>query len=263
VSVIELRLLGGFEARISSTGALMSLPTRKCEAVLAYAALDPGRVIRRDLLVSLLWSDVPRCQGRHSLRQTLTKLRRALEVCTPAGLVTTSDSIRVDQHCMRVDVVEFQRHLQGAGIEALRRATDLYRGPFLDGFTIPEDPFEEWLLNERTRLQQLATDAYASQLTLLEASDDVPGAIRAAIKLLELEPLHEEVHRRLMVLYWRNGQARSALNQFQVCARRLKQALGAEPSPATVALHREWLLKYNRMDSRSDAMTRAGDHTDS
>jgi len=262
VSVIELRLFGGFEARVSSTGALIQLPTRKCEAVLAYAALEPGRLIRRELLVSLLWSNVPRGQGRHSLRQTLTKLRGALAVCTTAGLVTISDSIRVDHDCFQVDVVDFLRHLQSPGIDALRRATDLYRGPFLDGFTIPEDPFEEWLLNERTRLQQLAIDAYASQLTLLEASEDVPGAIRSAIKLLELEPLHEEVHRRLMVLYWRNGQIRSALNQFQVCARRLKSAFGAEPSPATVALYREWLLKYNRMDSRSDATVRADNRAD-
>jgi len=261
VSVIELRLFGGFEARVSTTGALIQLPTRKCEAVLAYAALEPGRLIRRELLVSLLWSDVPRGQGRHSLRQTLTKLRQALTVCETAGLVTISDSIRVDHDCIQVDVVDFLRHLQGTGLDALRCATDLYRGPFLDGFTIPEDPFEEWLLNERTRLQQLAIDAYAAQLTVLEATD-VAGAIRAAIKLLELEPLHEEVHRRLMVLYWRNGQIRSALNQFQVCARRLKHAFGAEPSPATVALYRDWLLKYNRMDSRSDAMPRVSNGTD-
>jgi DNA-binding SARP family transcriptional activator len=259
VSVIELRLLGGFEARVSATGTLIQLPTRKCEAVLAYASLDPGRSIRRELLVSLLWADVPRGQGRHSLRQTLTKLRHALAPCGPGGLVTISDAIRVEQNCLWVDVLEFQRLVLEPGADALPRAIDHYRGPFLDGFVIPEEAFEEWMMNERTRLRQLAIDACAAQLKALEDRNDVPAAIRVAIKLLELEPLHEEVHRRLMVLYWRNGQTRSALNQYEVCARRLKHAFGAEPSSATVALYREWLLKYNRMDPPSDSMFRRGD----
>lgn len=259
MSDIELRVLGGFEARTSATGALIQLPTRKCEALLAYTSLDPERLIRRELLVALLWADVPRDQGRHSLRQTLTKLRQALAPCGTAGLVTISDAIRVAHDCVWVDALEFQRLVLEPGADALQRAVDLYRGPFLDGFAIPEDAFEEWMTNERTRLRQLAIDAYGAHLKLLEEGNDVPAAIRAAIKLLELEPLHEDVHRRLMVLYWRNGQIRSALNQYEVCARRLKQAFGAEPSAATVALYREWLLKYNRMDSSLDSVTRGRD----
>jgi DNA-binding SARP family transcriptional activator len=248
VAAIELRVLGGFEARVSATGGLIQLPTRKCEAVLAYASLDPGRLIRRELLVSLLWADVPRAQGRHSLRQTLTKIRRALAPCGTGGLVTISDSIRVAHDCVSVDALQFQRLLLEPSPDAVRRAIELYRGPFLDGFAIPEEAFEEWMTNERTRLRQLAIDACAAELETLEKANAIPAAIRVANKLLELEPLHEDVHRQLMVLYWRNGQIRSALNQYEVCARRMKQAFGVEPSAQTVALYREWLLKYNRMD---------------
>jgi DNA-binding SARP family transcriptional activator len=262
VSVIELRLFGGFEARVPAAGTLIQLPTRKCEALLAYTSLDPGRSIRRESLVSLLWADVPRGQGRHSLRQTLTKLRRALAPCGPGGLVTISDVIRVNHHCLWVDVLEFQRLVLEPGADALPRAIDLYRGPFLDGFVIPEEAFEEWMMNERTRLRQLAIDACAAQLKVLEDRHDFPAAIRVAIKLLELEPLHEDVHRRLMALYWRNGQIRSSLNQYEVCARRLKHAFGAEPSSVTVALYRELLLKYNRMDSPSDSTSPRRDRRD-
>ncbi len=252
MAAADVRILGGFEARVRSTGALIELPTRKCEALLAYMALEPGRLVRRDLLVSLLWADVPRNQGRHSLRQTLTRLRRALTACGVEAIVTISDSIRLVDDCVWVDALEFQRLPAARTIEALQRTIELYRGPFLDGFAIPEDAFDEWMVNERTRLRQLAIDACAELLTLLEAADDLPAAIRVATRLLELEPLQEEVHRRLMVLYWRNGQVRSALNQYEVCARRLRQAFAAEPSPSTVALYREWLLKYNRSDRPGD-----------
>src|SRR5437868_7253001 len=78
---LDLTLLGGFEARVTETDALLRLPTRKCEAALAYICMHPRQAVRRDLLISLLWADVPRSQGRHSLRQTLTRLRRAFSLC--------------------------------------------------------------------------------------------------------------------------------------------------------------------------------------
>jgi DNA-binding SARP family transcriptional activator len=256
VADIELRVLGGFEARIRRTGAPIHLPTRKCEALLTYVALAPGRLIRRDSLVALLWGDVPRAQGRHSLRQTLTKLRGGLAPSGPAVLVTISDAIRFAEECVWVDALELERLLLDSGSGATQEAIDLYRGPLLDGFAIPENGFEEWLVHERARLRQVLIDACAARLALLEDSNDLSAGIRVAIKLLELEPLHEAVHRRLMVLYGRNGQIRSALDQYELCAHRLKRAFGAEPSAATTTLYREWLLKYNRIDPPPDPLAR-------
>lgn len=50
---LRLNLLGGFEVRLAS-GPVVTLPTRKAQALLAYLAVRPGRTHPRDKLAGLL-----------------------------------------------------------------------------------------------------------------------------------------------------------------------------------------------------------------
>jgi DNA-binding SARP family transcriptional activator len=240
MTVIELRFFGGFEARIRGDASLLTLPTRKSEAVLAYVITQRPRFVRRDVLTSLLWADVPRTQGRHSLRQTLSRLRHMLAACGGDDvLVTIADAIGIHGDCLWADSSEFERLARESGSDALAQACELYRAPFLDGFTVPERPFDHWMRNERTRLHQLAIGVFSRRLQALESQSDVSAAIPIALRLLELDALQECVHRTLMRMYSRAGQFGSAIRQYELCSQRLKQALGVEPSPETTTLYRE------------------------
>ncbi len=66
---LKLNLSGPFEARRPSD-ALISLPTRKSEALLAYVSLTPGRGQSREQLINLLWSDRSEEQARNSMCRT-------------------------------------------------------------------------------------------------------------------------------------------------------------------------------------------------
>jgi hypothetical protein len=70
-----LTLLGAFEARVGGRRPLV-LP-KKTQALLAYVALSPRAVTRRELS-SLLWGDTSDEQARASLRQALFSLRQTL-----------------------------------------------------------------------------------------------------------------------------------------------------------------------------------------
>ena len=70
---LALELLGGFDTRPA-----VRLASRKAQALLAYLALTPGQVHARDKLAALLWPDGADERSRHSLRQALVALRRAL-----------------------------------------------------------------------------------------------------------------------------------------------------------------------------------------
>lgn len=73
---LELQLLGGF--RLSGPkGKLLALTGKKAQALLAYLALNPG-VHLREKLADLLWGDRMDEQARHSLRQALSSVRKAL-----------------------------------------------------------------------------------------------------------------------------------------------------------------------------------------
>src|SRR5581483_2126335 len=79
---LSLTLLGGFQARLAS-GRVLSLRTKKAQALLAYLAARPGRAHPRAKLAALLWGEAGDEQARSSLRQTLFALRKALPAAGP------------------------------------------------------------------------------------------------------------------------------------------------------------------------------------
>ncbi|PYM29913.1 MAG: transcriptional regulator, partial [Candidatus Rokuibacteriota bacterium] len=74
---LNLRILGGFEARLEPRSPLV-LPTKKTRALLAYLALPVGRPHPRDKVAGLLWGDMPDAQARGNLRQALARIRKVL-----------------------------------------------------------------------------------------------------------------------------------------------------------------------------------------
>src|SRR5690606_42149350 len=74
--MIEVRTLGGL--LVLQEGDPVQLPSRKAAALLAYLALNQGRVLARTELAALLWADTTSDHARHSLAQALYSLRRCL-----------------------------------------------------------------------------------------------------------------------------------------------------------------------------------------
>src|SRR5262249_54818965 len=142
---IFLTLLGGFETRLGSEP--LSVSTRKAQALLAYLALHPGQSHPREKLATLLWGNSGDVQARDSLRHALVHLRRALEGGGPhPGLVTSGHAVSLTPDAVEVDVDAFER-ARAAG--ALEDAAALYQGDLLEGMSMSETPFEDWLRIER------------------------------------------------------------------------------------------------------------------
>jgi DNA-binding SARP family transcriptional activator len=240
MAVLKVALLGTFEARLGS-GAAITFPRKKSEALLAYLALHPGQVQARDKLAALLWGDVSDERARHSLRQALVTLRRALPGQAAACLVEEGDTIKLDPGAVEVDVALFERLAAEGSPETLERAAALYRGDFLEGVGVDEPAFEEWLRTERERLRELAIEALAKLLGLLARGGAVDRAVQVAVRLLGLDPAQEPVHRTLMRLYAQQGRRGTALRQYQVCVETLERELGVEAEAETRQLYRELL----------------------
>jgi DNA-binding SARP family transcriptional activator len=63
-------------------------------------------------------------------------------------------------------------------------------------------------------------------------------AIQYAQRWLSLDPLNEQAHRSLMLVYTWSGQRTAALCQYEECVRCLQDELGIPPSKETVTLHK-------------------------
>ena len=232
---VRLKLLGGFA--LCSYGSVLALPTRKTEALLAYLVLARGPPLRREALVRLLWGAHRAEQGRNSLRQALTALRRCLGPWAVA-LTTGRETVTLDPDAVGSDVRDFEHLAASDHPDDLRAAAALYRGELLPGFeALHAKGFEEWRAREAIRLRSLAGVALLTVLADHEQREPGGGAEEAvARQLLELDPLQEPAHRALMRRYAGLGQPALALAQYERCRDHLASRLGAAPSPETERL---------------------------
>jgi DNA-binding SARP family transcriptional activator/tetratricopeptide (TPR) repeat protein len=237
---LTLTLLGGFRARLGSATPL-TLPTRKAKALLAYLALSPGSPQPRDKLASLLWGSTLDTTARTSLRQTLYALRKCLRDAGPRLLAVDGESVSLDADAVTVDVRDFEQRASEGTPSALLEATTLYQGDFLEGLAVQEQPFEDWLLGHRERLREVALKSLAGLLAHQRATGSTDSAVQTALRVLELDPLQEPVHRALMQLYVETGRRGSALRQYQLCVATLQRELRTEPEADTKALYQEIL----------------------
>ncbi|HUG35819.1 MAG TPA: BTAD domain-containing putative transcriptional regulator [Candidatus Limnocylindrales bacterium] len=205
----RLRLLGCLEVR-SPAADPIDIPSRKVRALLAYLALPLGRAHERDSLAALLWGDTTDEHARHSLRQALSVLRRAL----PAALLL-DERVALDPAAVECDAADFERLARAGDPESLEAAARLWTGDLLEGFHVDAEPFEDWLRAERARLHDVAVDALGRLLALRVRSGADGDAIQLSHRLLRFDPSLEPVHRTVMRLYTRTGRRGAALHPEQ------------------------------------------------
>jgi TolB-like protein len=219
-----LDLLGGFRLSGEDDRAI-DVTGRKSRALLALVALAPAAETTRERLMGLLWSDRAEEQARNSLRQALVSLRRDIAGFKESPLALNGDRVALEKEHIAVDVLEFLEACAGTDVASLRRASELYRGPLLDGLGSVDAAFEEWLREARADLAARAAKAIGNLAALVEG----PDRVVAAERLLALEPLSEAAHLLVMQAHLAQGDSARALRQYENCASLLKRELGIEP----------------------------------
>lgn len=235
---LKLKLLGQMECR-SPSGELLSLPTRKAEALLAYLALAPGIRHPRDRLVNLLWSDRGEDQARNSLRQSLSSLNKILDEVLPGTLEVERTTTRLKADAVEIDVLEFKRLADQSDIEILAKAADLYQGEFLEGMVIRDPACEQWLAEERDNLKRAYVEVLNSLSRMQLEHLDYGAAIQSAEQLVTTDPLEEWAWRTLMTAYQQKGNRNHALLAYKRCCEVLQKELGVEPELETSELQAE------------------------
>jgi len=231
--MLWVRFLGAFDIRYGDQ-PLPRPPTVKSQSLLAYLICHRSQPRTRDRLAELFWGDKPETRARHSLATALWQIRRCLprEQHILSDLSSAQFNPQVD---LWLDVEQFTREITHPELDRLGAALALYRGDFLDGF------YDDWIINERYRLETLYRSALARLMSGQEATGEVEAALSTALRLLEHDPLREDAHRLAMRCYCRLGHRNAALEQYRRCCDVVRADLGAEPTPETTDLHRSIL----------------------
>ena len=234
---LHLRLLGDFSL-LYNDQQVTNLNTTRLRSLLTYLVLHRDVPQPRQHLAFLFWPDATEAQARNNLRQLLHQLRQAFP---DVEHFLSADAHMLHWHPVTpcyLDVAAFEQtltladaaarqHDQHALQDALEQADSLYRGELLPGC------YDEWILPERDRLRQRHLQVLEHLLRLFEEQGDPVTAIRYAQRLIALDPLSEDLYRRLMRLFALNNDRASALHVYHTCVTTLQRELGVNPDPAT------------------------------
>jgi DNA-binding SARP family transcriptional activator len=216
-------------------GQSFTLPRRQARALLYYLAAELHPV-PRDQLTFLLWPDIFESTARRNLTRLLSYLRNTLP--HPDLLVTTQTAVALDADLAGVDTVQFSKWCTANEIKDWESAAPLYRGRFLDGFTLSGSPeFDQWLGQTQRRYERTYLDTLHKLVMTKGENGHHSAAIHYAQQYLATDDLAEAVHRRLINLYAANGDRSAALRQFEHCSIVLERELGVPPLPETRAAY--------------------------
>lgn len=235
---LGLLLLG--PPRVELDGVVVSFDTRKALALLAYLALAE-RPQRREALADLLWPDYP--QSRAALRRTLSAITTRIgqgwvESVNDSLALRRSPDLFVDVHRLQAWAAAATAAAPGTS-DTLQAAAALYRDDFLAGFSLRDSPaFDDWQIAQAEQLRRVLARLLERLIQRDGAAGDLPVAITSARRWLSLDPLNEQSHRTLMLLYARAGERSAAIHQYRTCVRVLERELGVPPLAETTALYR-------------------------
>jgi DNA-binding SARP family transcriptional activator len=221
---------------------LTTFKSNKVRALLAYLDVEQGGAHHRDVLAGMLWPESTNRQALAMLRDNLSNLRRVLgdrDVATPL-IQVVGDTLQVDPDVLWLDVAAFTALVEdgAAERETLGRAVALYRGDFLDGFSLGGSPeFEAWVLRRRGAYQSMMLDALYRLTTLDLQCGDYAAAQANARRQLALDNYCEDAHRQLLRALALDGQRNQALSHYAAYRALLDEELGVAPDIRTEALY--------------------------
>ena len=222
---------------------------------MCYLAAEGGRHPRREL-AELLWPQSEKRHARADLRAVLYKLRKTLrEDSAHDGVarffVIEGDLLGLEPRGIGLDLEALEAAVSlarretlpaGGGSSAitvgrrelmgrLQGSLALYRGDFMEGFSLEDAPeYELWLEAGRARWRSLFGEL-CEGLSRLEGEEGLTAeAIGTARLWVRHAPLEEAACRRLMELLSGAGESERALLAYEGFENTLKRELGTAPS---------------------------------
>ena len=233
--MLHVAVLG--EQAITGMRAGVQVRSSRALVLVAFLAAHTGSPQARQRIAGLFWPDSTDAQALTNLRRELHHLRHVLGderslVVTPRELCwQDTETCRVD---LRIFDIEREAAVaaaaagddQGVLVHAAA-AVAQYQGDLLPGV------YDDWLLDARSALERQCTDLWDLLGAARARTGDLTGAVDAARRRIQLQPLEETGYRTLMLLQADLGDRAGAVSTYHHCASVLERELGVVPDPAT------------------------------
>jgi SARP family transcriptional regulator, regulator of embCAB operon len=241
----RIHLCGQLTVRINGVRVEESLPGRQGRVLFAYLATHRTRATPRTELMDVLWPEDAPAAAESALAALLAKLRRVLGDSAIAG----RQDIRLHlppNAWIDVEAASDGLHRAESALAngdwarawgPSRVALHIADREFMPGYAAP------WMTAIRDKL--FVTLVRACECVAAGGLEiggaEILNAERAARRLTIIAPLNESGCRLLMRALAARDNIGDALTVYERLRVALREELGASPSPATQALHRQLL----------------------
>jgi len=221
--------------------------------ILCFIASRQNHRATKDAIIETYWPDTRPEDIDKNFWPTISYIRRALN----SNQEVKKNFIRYRESAYYLnpefdyllDIEEFERLISLAQsrlrdedfdgyVAAARQAVELYRGEFL------EEIYDNWVEEPRAYYQTMYLTTLKDMADYYHRSQQYEQSITYYKNILSRDPYREDVHRQLMDSQVRLGNRVAVREQYENLRTLLREELGVDPLPETVAT-------YNRLLSGS------------
>lgn len=247
---LTVRLFG--PVRVSISGSDIAISGKKTLALLLYLCRRTDIEVPRETICTLLWPDSGDEQARGSLRQTLSVLRKSLGQKGVHFIWSSKSAVSVRSDDLFVDATEFEDELGNTAREKIA----LFQGDLAEGLTGVSPEFDRWLETERRFMRTKLLDYLSKALNTYKKNSKFEDALATAVRMIEIDPLQEHIHRSMMEILAAQGKFDAALRQYEQVGILLQQELGVQPDTPTRELAGDIRKRRNSAASTVATKTR-------
>ena len=252
----RIQLCGRLSVEIDGAQLAGGLRGKQVPLLLAYLLLNRDRPVGREELIGALWPDHAPVSQDAALRTLLSRLRSALGSDALAG----RDELVLELPTpVWIDV-------EAAALAVERARQALERGDARSAWALAQVPLNiaargllpgaqaAWLEPRRRELDDIRMQALEviGRAGLGLGRAQRTSVERAARSLIEAEPYRESGYVLLMQALAAEGNVAEGLRVFDQLRTLLRDELGTNPSPETIAAHEQLLRPGSRYRSAAD-----------
>lgn len=222
--------------------------TAKARELLIYLIQHYGEIVRKDVLVELLWPDASVDKAYDNLYASIYYIRKLLsELHIGIHIHTHVNGYEIEFHNVTCDVIEFNQLFEEIMsdirqevdkqvlIHKFNRLKQLYSGEYL------EEESYVWKehLKEKCRVQFLSIARKINQLFIEQ--EDVTNAILLSLDIQKLYPYMDYSYFTLMKLYSEYGDMENVERQYMKLKTMLYDEFNTEPNEAIKMWYQNWI----------------------
>src|SRR5689334_17098134 len=238
---VRIRTLGCFEVCLDGVMLTSGVkPQRRPLDLLKLLVLAGTEPVGAGEIADKLWPDSDGDAARNCLQVAVHRLRKLLG--HDEAVLVHDRKLRLARALCWVDLWAFERevtYLSGLSVGSAQFASraaaalQLYRGHLF-----AHETDQAWMLAPREHMRRTWLDLVRNLGRHYEMTGAWDAALRVYFRAVELDPLAEEMYRRMMLCQHTMGLSNEAVQTYHNCRRQLAAALSATPSAETERLYR-------------------------